>query len=46
MSYLTMRLHNNYLTDYTASQRVPLNKFVFTRGHSVSDVIDSTQKYR
>ena len=30
-----------YLTDYTAFRRVSLNKFVVTRGHSVSSVIDS-----
>jgi len=27
-----------YLTDYTAIQRVSLNKLVFTHGHSVSNV--------
>jgi len=32
-----------YLTDYTAIQRVSLNKFVFTHGHSVINVTDSTQ---
>jgi len=31
-----------YLTDYTTIQQVSLNKFVFTHGHSVSNVIDST----
>jgi len=36
-----MRLHN-YLTDYIVTQQVSLNTFVFTRGHSVSNVIDST----
>ena len=36
-----MRLHN-YLTDYIVIQQVSLNTFVFTRGHSVSNVIDST----
>jgi len=31
-----------YLTDYTAIQRVSLNKFVFMHVDSVSNVIDST----
>ena len=29
-----------YLTDYTDIRQVSLNKFVFTRRHSVSNVID------
>jgi len=31
-----------YLADYTAIQRVSLNKFVFAHGHSVSNVTGST----